>query len=51
MEPLPESDLPALEGALSAVGMRFAIVVSRFNAFITERLSLSAIDGLVRSGR
>ena len=29
---------------------RFAIVVSRFNAFITERLLLSAIDGLVRSG-
>jgi 6,7-dimethyl-8-ribityllumazine synthase len=30
--------------------MRFAIVVSRFNAFITERLLLSAADGLVRSG-
>ena len=30
--------------------MRFAIVVSRFNAFITERLLLSAIDGLARSG-
>jgi 6,7-dimethyl-8-ribityllumazine synthase len=30
--------------------MRFAIVVSRFNAFITERLLVSAIDGLVRSG-
>jgi 6,7-dimethyl-8-ribityllumazine synthase len=30
--------------------MRFGIVVSRFNAFITERLLLSAIDGLVRSG-
>jgi 6,7-dimethyl-8-ribityllumazine synthase len=35
---------------LSASGRRFAIVVSRFNAFITERLLLSAIDGLVRSG-
>jgi 6,7-dimethyl-8-ribityllumazine synthase len=42
--------LPALEGSLSAVGMRFAIVVSRFNSFITERLLLSAVDGLVRSG-
>jgi 6,7-dimethyl-8-ribityllumazine synthase len=41
--------LHALEGGLSAVGMRFAIVVSRFNAFITERLLLSAVDGLVRS--
>jgi 6,7-dimethyl-8-ribityllumazine synthase len=30
--------------------MHFAIVVSRFNAFITERLLLSAVDGLLRSG-
>jgi 6,7-dimethyl-8-ribityllumazine synthase len=30
--------------------MRFAVVVSRFNAFITERLLLSAVDGLLRSG-
>jgi hypothetical protein len=30
--------------ALNATGKRFAIVVSRFNAFITERLLLSAID-------
>jgi 6,7-dimethyl-8-ribityllumazine synthase len=30
--------------------MRFAIVVSRFNSFITERLFLSAYDGLLRSG-
>jgi len=50
VEALPESDLRALEGSLSASGMRFAIVVSRFNAFITERLLLSAIDGLLRSG-
>jgi 6,7-dimethyl-8-ribityllumazine synthase len=42
--------LAALEGSSSAVGRRFAIVVSRFNAFITERLLLSAVDGLVRSG-
>lgn len=40
----------ALEGTLSAEGKRFAIVVSRFNAFITERLFLSAYDGLLRSG-
>jgi 6,7-dimethyl-8-ribityllumazine synthase len=40
----------ALEGSLSATGKSFAIVVSRFNAFITERLLLSALDGLVRSG-
>jgi 6,7-dimethyl-8-ribityllumazine synthase len=39
-----------LEGGLSAAGLRFAIVVSRFNAFITERLLQSAYDGLLRSG-
>jgi len=39
-----------IEGGLSAVGKRFAIVVSRFNAFITERLLQSAYDGLLRSG-
>ena len=40
----------ALEGNLNAAGRRFAIVVSRFNSFITERLFQSAYDGLVRSG-
>jgi 6,7-dimethyl-8-ribityllumazine synthase len=39
-----------MQGSLNASGMRFAIVVSRFNSFITERLLLSAIDGLTRSG-
>ena len=39
-----------LEGALNASGKRLAIVVSRFNAFITERLLASAVDGLLRSG-
>jgi 6,7-dimethyl-8-ribityllumazine synthase len=46
----PEPMISAVEGGLSAEGMRFAIVVSRFNSFITERLFLSAYDGLVRSG-
>ena len=40
----------ALEGDLSATGMRFAIVVSRWNAVITERLLQGALDGLLRSG-
>jgi len=35
---------------LSAAGKRYGIVVSRFNGFITERLLLSACDGLLRSG-
>jgi 6,7-dimethyl-8-ribityllumazine synthase len=42
--------LPALEGKPDATGKRFAIVVSRFNAFITERLLQSACDGLLRTG-
>jgi 6,7-dimethyl-8-ribityllumazine synthase len=50
VESIPRPDLAALEGTLSASGKRFAIIVSRFNAFITERLLLSAVDGLVRSG-
>jgi 6,7-dimethyl-8-ribityllumazine synthase len=40
----------ATEGGLNGTGKRFAIVVSRFNSFITERLLLSAHDGLLRSG-
>jgi 6,7-dimethyl-8-ribityllumazine synthase len=40
----------ALEGDLTAHGMRFAIVVSRWNAVITDRLLQGALDGLYRSG-
>jgi 6,7-dimethyl-8-ribityllumazine synthase len=40
----------ALEGKLTAEGKRFAIVVSRFNAFITDRLLQSAFDGLLQCG-
>ncbi|GAC1432845.1 MAG: 6,7-dimethyl-8-ribityllumazine synthase [Terriglobales bacterium] len=43
-------ELPGLAGNLSASGKRFAIVASRFNEFITERLLRSAYDGLLRSG-
>ena len=39
-----------LQGKLSAAGLRFAIVVSRFNSFITERLLSAAVDALGRSG-
>ena len=38
------------EGKLDATGLRIAIVVSRFNAFITERLLAGAHDALVRFG-
>jgi len=37
-------------GEMSAVGLRFAAVVSRFNSFITERLLQGAMDALERSG-
>ncbi len=49
-EPVPEAAVAALEGKLNSSGMRFAIVVARFNSFITERLLLSACDGLLRTG-
>ncbi len=49
IEAPPEPPVPAIEGGLSARGKRFAIVVSRFNAFITERLFQSAYDALLRS--
>jgi 6,7-dimethyl-8-ribityllumazine synthase len=38
------------EGNLSAAGKTFAIVVSRFNSFITERMLAGAVDALYRSG-
>ena len=41
---------PAVEGELSARGLRFGIVVSRFNSFITDRLLAGALDGLRRTG-
>ena len=40
----------AVEGDLSAVGMKFAIVVARWNAVITDRLLEGALDALMRSG-
>ena len=39
-----------IEGQLSATGLRFAVVVSRFNSFITERLLAGATDALTRAG-
>lgn len=40
----------AIEGDLNARGMRFGVVVSRWNSFITERLLQGALDALRRSG-
>jgi 6,7-dimethyl-8-ribityllumazine synthase len=40
----------AVEGDLSAAGKRFAIVVARWNAVITDRLLQGSLDALTRSG-
>ena len=39
-----------IEGNIRADGLRFGIVVSRFNNFITERLLEGAMDALRRNG-
>lgn len=39
-----------IEGNLSAKGLKVAIVVGRFNDFISERLLDGAVDTLLRSG-
>ena len=45
-----KSQPKSVEGELNATGMRFGIVVSRWNSFITERLLQGALDCLRRSG-
>ncbi len=39
-----------LEGALQAEGLKVALIVGRFNSFITDRLVEGAVDTLVRHG-
>lgn len=41
---------PRVSGRLAGAGFSFAIVVSRFNAFITDRLLDGALDALERLG-
>src|SRR5258707_13084493 len=38
----------SINGELTASGLRFGIVVSRFNSFITDRLLAAAVDALER---
>ena len=45
-----QSTSTVVEGSLSSKGLRFAIVVSRFNDFISQRLVDGAIDCLDRHG-
>lgn len=40
----------ALEGQLSAAGLRVTIVASRFNSLVVEPLVAGAIDAIVRTG-
>jgi 6,7-dimethyl-8-ribityllumazine synthase len=47
---MDENSYRTLEGELNAAGASFAIVVSRFNSFITERLLEGAIDAIRRTG-
>src|SRR5512143_1375124 len=44
------SEMQVYEGNLLAQGLRFGIVVSRFNDFICDRLLGGALDALSRSG-
>ena len=39
-----------LRGELDAADLRFGIVVSQFNSFITDRLLTGALDALTRAG-
>lgn len=39
-----------IEGHLKADGKKFAIIVSRFNSFLSEKLLEGALDSLLRSG-
>jgi 6,7-dimethyl-8-ribityllumazine synthase len=39
-----------IEGKLDATGLKFGIVVGRFNSFIGERLLEGALDAIVRHG-
>lgn len=48
---MPEKLQPGrIKGEMNASGLRFAIAVSRFNSFITERLLQGALDALERGG-
>jgi 6,7-dimethyl-8-ribityllumazine synthase len=39
-----------IQGKLDATGIRFAIVIGRFNSFISDRLLSGALDALERNG-
>ena len=45
-----QEEASGISGDLNADGVRFGVVVSRFNSFITERLLSGALDALHRTG-
>ena len=45
-----EERMRVIEGKLDATGLRFALVVSRFNEALTSRLESGAVDCLERHG-
>jgi 6,7-dimethyl-8-ribityllumazine synthase len=46
-----ETEMPIKkEGILSAKGLKFGVVVARFNEFINNRLLSGCLDGLIRHG-
>lgn len=47
---MSEATTNVIEGQLSSAGLRFAIVASRFNSFITDRLLAGALDAIQRTG-
>ncbi len=42
--------MKVIQGELQAKGLKFAVIVSRFNDFITGKLLEGAVDALVRHG-
>ncbi len=44
------NEIRTIEGQLDAKGLRFALIASRFNDFIVDRLISGAVDYLVRHG-
>ncbi len=44
------NQIKTIEGQLNASGLKFAIVATRFNDFIVDRLISGAVDYLVRHG-
>lgn len=47
---MSESTHQSFDSGLSAAGFRFAVVVSRFNSFVTDRLLAGALEALGQRG-